>query len=149
MTKKFLKFNCFVTNRLPRYNATDDDIKRAYRQIVLKHHPDKRKAQGEEIKTEDDYFTCITRAYEILGMYLSVCDILVTSFDTHFHRMKNRCETNINTGIPQGRSNDRAIYNHKKKIKWTFFQCRESNKTSLLRQCRSRVWWFTANNERN
>ncbi|XP_038211268.1 dnaJ homolog subfamily C member 2 [Zerene cesonia] len=50
-----------------RFQATDDDIKRAYRQKVLKHHPDKRKAQGEEIRSDDDYFTCITKAYEILG----------------------------------------------------------------------------------
>lgn len=50
-----------------RYEATDDDIKRAYRQKVLKHHPDKRKAQGEDIRSDDDYFTCITKAYEILG----------------------------------------------------------------------------------
>ncbi|CAH2240917.1 jg9653 [Pararge aegeria aegeria] len=50
-----------------RYKATDDEIKRAYRQKVLKHHPDKRKALGEEIRSDDDYFTCITKAYEILG----------------------------------------------------------------------------------
>lgn len=50
-----------------RYKATDDDIKRAYRQKVLKHHPDKRKAQGEEVRSDDDYFTCITKAYETLG----------------------------------------------------------------------------------
>lgn len=50
-----------------RFNATDDDIKRAYRQKVLKHHPDKRKALGEEVRSDDDYFTCITKAYEILG----------------------------------------------------------------------------------
>lgn len=50
-----------------RYKATDDDIKRAYRQKVLKHHPDKRKAQGEEVRSDDDYFTCITKAYEVLG----------------------------------------------------------------------------------
>lgn len=50
-----------------RFNATDDDIRRAYRKIVLKHHPDKRKALGEEIRQDDDYFTCITKAYETLG----------------------------------------------------------------------------------
>lgn len=49
------------------FNATDDDIKRAYRKIVLKHHPDKRKAQGEDVPTDNDYFTCITKAYETLG----------------------------------------------------------------------------------
>lgn len=30
--------------------------------IVLKHHPDKRKAAGEQISEGDnDYFTCITK----------------------------------------------------------------------------------------
>lgn len=51
-----------------RYNASEDDLKRAYRRIVLKHHPDKRKAQGEEIRTDDDYFTCIIKAYETLSV---------------------------------------------------------------------------------
>ncbi|KAM3959452.1 dnaJ homolog subfamily C member 2 [Aphomia sociella] len=50
-----------------RNKATDEDIKRAYRQKVLKHHPDKRKGLGEEVRSDDDYFTCITKAYEILG----------------------------------------------------------------------------------
>ncbi|XP_055379628.1 dnaJ homolog subfamily C member 2 [Condylostylus longicornis] len=50
-----------------RFFATEEDIRRAYRKIVLLHHPDKRKAKGEEIKIEDDYFTCITKAYEVLG----------------------------------------------------------------------------------
>jgi DnaJ family protein C protein 2 len=35
---------------------------------VLKHHPDKRKGQGEEVDPENDYFTCITRANETLGV---------------------------------------------------------------------------------
>ncbi|CAK9805103.1 DnaJ homolog subfamily C member 2 [Anthophora quadrimaculata] len=50
-----------------RHKATEDIIKRAYKQKILKHHPDKRKAMGEEIRPDDDYFTCITRAWEILG----------------------------------------------------------------------------------
>ncbi|KAL1513545.1 hypothetical protein ABEB36_002945 [Hypothenemus hampei] len=50
-----------------RFKASDDVIKTAYRKKVLKHHPDKRKALGEEIKPDDDYFTNITMAYEILG----------------------------------------------------------------------------------
>lgn len=51
-----------------RIKATEDDIRRAYRKMVLKYHPDKRKAQGEEVKSDDDFFTCITKAYEILGV---------------------------------------------------------------------------------
>ncbi|XP_033157884.1 dnaJ homolog subfamily C member 2 [Drosophila mauritiana] len=50
-----------------RYEASEDDIRRAYRRMVLLHHPDKRKAKGEEVIQDDDYFTCITKAYEILG----------------------------------------------------------------------------------
>lgn len=50
-----------------RYRATEEIIKTAYRKKVLKHHPDKRKALGEEVKADDDYFTCITMAYETLG----------------------------------------------------------------------------------
>lgn len=50
-----------------RFRATDDDIKRAYHAKVLKHHPDKRKAAGEEVRPGDDYFTCISKAWEILG----------------------------------------------------------------------------------
>ena len=50
-----------------RHKATEDLIKRAYKQKILKHHPDKRKALGEEIRPDDDYFTCITRAWETLG----------------------------------------------------------------------------------
>ncbi|XP_076806773.1 dnaJ homolog subfamily C member 2-like [Clavelina lepadiformis] len=51
-----------------RHRATQDQIKFAYRKAVLKHHPDKRRRQGEKCANEsDDYFTCITRAYEVLG----------------------------------------------------------------------------------
>lgn len=57
---------------LKRIAATEDDIKRAYRRIVLNHHPDKRKAKGESVSQDNDYFTCITRAYEILGEFLPI-----------------------------------------------------------------------------
>ncbi|XP_071443003.1 dnaJ homolog subfamily C member 2 [Hetaerina americana] len=49
-----------------RFNASDEDIKKAYRQVVLLHHPDKRKAGGIQADN-DDYFSCITKAWEILG----------------------------------------------------------------------------------
>ena len=44
-----------------RWRASDDQIKKAYRFKVLRHHPDKRRAAGEEIREDDDYFTCITK----------------------------------------------------------------------------------------
>ena len=47
-----------------RHKATDEQIKRANRKKVLKHHPDKRAATGG---TEDDsFFKCIQKATEIL-----------------------------------------------------------------------------------
>lgn len=47
-----------------RYRATDEQIKRAHRKKVLRHHPDKRAAQGG---TEDDsFFKCIQKATETL-----------------------------------------------------------------------------------
>lgn len=45
-----------------RYRATQKQIKSAHKAIVLKHHPDKRKAAGEQIvEGDNDYFTCITK----------------------------------------------------------------------------------------
>ncbi|KAA6412404.1 MAG: hypothetical protein FRX48_03394 [Lasallia pustulata] len=47
-----------------RYRATEDQIKRAHRKKVLRHHPDKKAAAGN---TEDDsFFKCIQKATEVL-----------------------------------------------------------------------------------
>lgn len=50
-----------------RIKATAEQVKKAHRFKVLKHHPDKRRAAGEEVRDDDDYFTCITKAAEILS----------------------------------------------------------------------------------
>ncbi|XP_018415935.1 PREDICTED: dnaJ homolog subfamily C member 2 [Nanorana parkeri] len=51
-----------------RYKATQKQIKAAHKAMVLKHHPDKRKAAGEQIvEGDNDYFTCITKANEMLS----------------------------------------------------------------------------------
>merc|ERR1712137_1500912 len=48
-----------------RWRATDEQIKRAHRRKVLKHHPDKKAAKGA---TEDDqFFKCIQKAHEVLS----------------------------------------------------------------------------------
>ncbi|RKU42614.1 Ribosome-associated chaperone, variant 2 [Coniochaeta pulveracea] len=47
-----------------RYKATEEQIKKAHRKKVLKHHPDKKAAAG---RTEDDnFFKCIQKANEVL-----------------------------------------------------------------------------------
>ncbi|PIO52516.1 DnaJ domain protein, partial [Teladorsagia circumcincta] len=43
------------------------DLER-HRAKVLKYHPDKKKHRGEVLPAGEDYFTCITKAYEQLGL---------------------------------------------------------------------------------
>lgn len=47
-----------------RHRATEEDIRKRYRKMILKHHPDKRK---NVVDRDNDYFACITKAFEILG----------------------------------------------------------------------------------
>ncbi|EMC92805.1 hypothetical protein BAUCODRAFT_37722 [Baudoinia panamericana UAMH 10762] len=47
-----------------RWRATEDQIKKAHRKKVLRHHPDKKAASGKE--EGDQFFKCIQRATEIL-----------------------------------------------------------------------------------
>lgn len=48
-----------------RFQASYEQIKKAYRKLILKHHPDK--IQPGEEKSEENYFPCILRAWEALG----------------------------------------------------------------------------------
>ncbi|KAK0656244.1 DnaJ domain-containing protein [Cercophora newfieldiana] len=47
-----------------RYKATEEQIKRAHRKKVLKHHPDKKAAAGRV--DDDTFFKCIQKATEVL-----------------------------------------------------------------------------------
>ncbi|KAI8196480.1 Zuotin [Colletotrichum sp. SAR 10_76] len=47
-----------------RWKATEDQIKRAHRKKVLKHHPDKKAAAG--VVDDDNFFKCIQKATEVL-----------------------------------------------------------------------------------
>jgi DnaJ homolog subfamily C member 2 len=48
-----------------RYKATQEQIKNAKRKKALRHHPDKKAAQGQS--DDDSFFKCIQRAHEILS----------------------------------------------------------------------------------
>jgi molecular chaperone DnaJ len=46
-------------------NATDEDIKKAYRKLAMKHHPDRN--QGDDTKKSEDKFKEAKEAYEMLS----------------------------------------------------------------------------------
>jgi molecular chaperone DnaJ len=43
-------------------NASDDDIKKVYRSLAMRYHPDRNQAPGAEAR-----FKAVTKAYEILS----------------------------------------------------------------------------------
>ncbi|GAA6063383.1 hypothetical protein JCM10212_001482 [Sporobolomyces blumeae] len=49
-----------------RYKATDEQIKKAHRRKVLRHHPDKQ-AQAGGSANDDSFFKCIAKAMETLS----------------------------------------------------------------------------------
>src|SRR3982751_6247881 len=46
-------------------NASDEDIKKAYRKLAMKHHPDRN--QGDDAKKSEDKFKEAKEAYEMLS----------------------------------------------------------------------------------
>jgi DnaJ-class molecular chaperone len=59
--KKYLKMNDFYEILGINKDATDNDIKKAYRKMALKFHPDKNKFVGTK-----DVFKKISQAYDCL-----------------------------------------------------------------------------------
>lgn len=55
-------FDCWETWKNWEYFINKN--KYFFRFKVLRHHPDKRRGAGEDIREDDDYFTCITKAFE-------------------------------------------------------------------------------------
>ena len=58
------KKDFYETLGVPK-NASDDDIKKAYRKMAMKHHPDRN--QGDSGKASEDKFKEVKEAYEMLS----------------------------------------------------------------------------------
>jgi molecular chaperone DnaJ len=48
-------------------NATEDDIKKAYRKLAMKHHPDRNQGEGDDVKKSEEKFKEAKEAYEMLS----------------------------------------------------------------------------------
>ncbi|HRK56133.1 MAG TPA: molecular chaperone DnaJ [Burkholderiaceae bacterium] len=48
-------------------NASDDDIKKAYRKLAMKYHPDRNQGDEKKAKEAEDRFKEVKEAYEILS----------------------------------------------------------------------------------
>ncbi len=48
-------------------NATDDDIKKAYRKLAMKFHPDRNQGEGDDTKKAEEKFKEAKEAYEMLS----------------------------------------------------------------------------------
>lgn len=70
-------------------DATVDQIRRAYRRLVLKYHPDKRATSGDDDRTTNSVFLAIKKAFEILG-------------DEH-HRREFDSRFDFDDSIPSGK----------------------------------------------
>ena len=72
-----------------RHRATEEDIRRKYRKMILKHHPDKRE---NVVDRDNDYFGCITKAFDILGDPLKrkSYDSVDPTFDDDIPSINNR-----------------------------------------------------------
>ena len=44
-------------------NATEEDIKKAYRKLAMKHHPDRNQGEGDDAKKSEEKFKEIGRAH--------------------------------------------------------------------------------------
>jgi len=50
-----------------RYKASDKDIKKAYHQIMLLCHPDKKKGEAKEVLKDNSFLKNVKKAFDILG----------------------------------------------------------------------------------
>ncbi|KAF9171128.1 hypothetical protein BGX21_001927 [Mortierella sp. AD011] len=72
-----------------RYKATEDQIRRAHRRKVLRHHPDKKAAHGG--LHDDGFFKCIQKAFETL-------------MDPVKRRQWDSVDPNVSDAVPNPRS---------------------------------------------
>ena len=63
-------------------NATDDDLKKAYRKLAMKWHPDKNPTNKKEAEAK---FKQISEAYEVIIQCLLLLLLFLSIFPFHFY----------------------------------------------------------------
>ncbi len=91
---------CYKLLKLP-ITASRDEIKRAYRQLALRYHPDKNPGQ-EAAATRR--FTTITRAYSILMDHHAASEVMTASdaveyFKRQFYTLVQRIRDDTTVGV--------------------------------------------------
>ncbi len=83
-----MDFDCWETWKNWEYFS--NKINYFLRFKVLRHHPDKRRGAGEDIREDDDYFTCITKAFEQVSSDFRLEKILryITVFNQQSHKRR-------------------------------------------------------------
>jgi DnaJ domain len=62
-------------------NANDEDLKKAYRKLVMKWHPDKNPSNNKEAEAK---FKHISQAYEVIFNYFLCFDLVHMRLSTFF-----------------------------------------------------------------
>jgi curved DNA-binding protein CbpA len=83
-----------------RWKATDEDIKRAYRKKVLKHHPDKKQ---DRASGDDNYFKCVQKGIPIIFLDIFLRSIIAYEFmsDPNNRRQYDSIDPAFDTLIPR------------------------------------------------
>ena len=101
-------------------NASDEEIKKAYRKLAMKHHPDRN--QGDASKAAEEKFKEAKEAYEMLS------DDQKRAATTHFVAPIRRMKTRVNAA--------------RRSVSPSLFSWRPANRHSLENALFLRVFLF-------
>lgn len=98
------------------FNATKEDIKKSYREMAKKYHPDKHQQQDEDIKYYEERFKLINEAYEVLSNdnKRSLYDIELKGYQEREKRRNERRQQQNNSHHQQKSETNKTQHSYKK-----------------------------------